>query len=372
MQSYFHSVAIALLIIGHTINVTNAETYKWTPFCKEGEQKLQKGACTMKDYKKNIVPYDLVEGKSGVNVTKPYATVLTTINHQMVRDVNDKARTVTFDMGLTLRWTDHRIRLKNSTFIRKKGGQIGIDKITAEDIWKPEFVAYNLSDYKAFEDSIHFVGLKLTLDQTLTQNNNFRQHGVTVEYDLEAKVTMYCEFEFRNYPMDISKCMFRFGGQWSGVRFILYDPEHHFHRTHYYHARDFDITIDFFENSSIIGFNLELDRSIGSYIVRYYIPCVTIVIISQISFIVPMTAIPGRVVLMVTPFLTLVSIFLQQMVSITIARNLSLFLLKVIGFTYCNSSTIHLHFSRKVHLAQKWISSEFTFLFHFTLWLLLL
>ena len=136
-------MAMALLIITHVITGMYAESTGWVPFCKVGEHQLQKGACTMEGYKKNIVPYDIIEGKK--KVTMHYATVLTTINHQMVREVNDKKRTVTFDMGLTLRWTDHRIRLKNSTFLREKGGKIGLDKTTANDIWRPDFYAYNLS-----------------------------------------------------------------------------------------------------------------------------------------------------------------------------------------------------------------------------------
>ena len=221
------------------------------------------------------------------------------------------------------------------------------------------------------------MGLKLSLDQTLTRDKNLLQHGIMVEYDLEAKVTMYCEFAFQNYPMDNSKCMFRFGGQWSGVRFILYDPGNHFHRRNSYHATDFDIIIDFVEyrsnetNTMIIGFDLALDRSIGSYIVRYYVPTITIVIISQVSFMVPMTAIPGRVVLIVTPFLTLVSIFLQQMVSSTISSRNIFCLINCFKYMHLSLFANILNFSRKALQVQKWINLDFTFLSRYILSLLL-
>ena len=49
---------------------------------------------------------------------------------------------------------------------------------------------YDLSNYKAFEDSIHFAGLKLSLgpSEIPRRNESFLRYGTTVEYDLEAKV----------------------------------------------------------------------------------------------------------------------------------------------------------------------------------------
>ena len=44
-------------------------------------------------------------------------------------------------------------------------------------------------------------------------------------------------------------------------------------------------------------------------------PCIAIVIATSFSFIIPLSAIPGRVALIVTQFLTLTNIFINQMVS---------------------------------------------------------
>ena len=41
---------------------------------------------------------------------------------------------------------------------------------------------------------------------------------------------------------------------------------------------------------------------------------IAIVVVAQISFIIPMSAIPGRVALVVTQFLTLTNIFIHEMV----------------------------------------------------------
>ena len=62
------------------------------------------------------------------------------------------------------------------------------------------------------------------------------------------------------------------------------------------------------------GFNLTLERILEPYLLQYYFPSIAIVIISQISFIIPLSAIPGRVALIVTLFLTLTNIFIYLMV----------------------------------------------------------
>ena len=312
-------LVLYFVILSHMIIGIYMQKYKWVPFCKKDELKLQREACTIKNYEKQTVPFDRIWRNETNKQHLEFATILTTVSHQMIREVNDHDRTVAFDIGLTFKWTDHRIRLKNSSFVRGKNGKIGLNKDMANKIWKPEFYVQNLSNYKAFEDSIHFVGLKLSLETIASPiynlNDSFLRHGTTVEYDLEAKVSTYCYFELWKYPMDLTHCKFRFGGLWSGVRFVLDKPSTN---TIDYTAADHKISLNYIQerkNGIIIGFDIKLERSLKPFLLRYYMPCITIVLVSQISFMIPMDAIPGRVALVVTQFLTLVSIFLQQMVS---------------------------------------------------------
>ena len=62
--------------------------------------------------------------------------------------------------------------------------------------------------------------------------------------------------------------------------------------------------------------HIHLQRQWSKYVYQYYIPCITIVIATSFSFIIPLSAIPGRVALVVTQFLTLTNIFINQMVGI--------------------------------------------------------
>ena len=64
-----------------------------------------------------------------------------------------------------------------------------------------------------------------------------------------------------------------------------------------------------------LGFNIDIERGISSYVIEYYLPCASIVAGSAVSFIIPLTAIPGRVSLVVTLFLTLTNLIIQHEVS---------------------------------------------------------
>ena len=63
-----------------------------------------------------------------------------------------------------------------------------------------------------------------------------------------------------------------------------------------------------------VGFNVTLVRIIQPYLYQYYFPSIAIVVVSQISFMIPLSATPGRIALVVTQFLTLTNIFIHQMV----------------------------------------------------------
>ena len=78
----------------------------------------------------------------------------------------------------------------------------------------------------------------------------------------------------------------------------------------------FDVYITLFLNKSDdnnettndFGFDVEIKRRIFPYVIQYYLPCASIVVVSSVSFIIPLTEIPGRVSLVVTLFLALSSL----------------------------------------------------------------
>ena len=79
----------------------------------------------------------------------------------------------------------------------------------------------------------------------------------------------------------------------------------------------FDIITLFIDDDSDndIEIHLFMKRRVTPFFFKYFVPCMAIVAVSQISFIIPPNAIPGRIGLIVTQFLTLTNIFIYQMVS---------------------------------------------------------
>ena len=62
-------------------------------------------------------------------------------------------------------------------------------------------------------------------------------------------------------------------------------------------------------NYSMAGFKMVLQRHVSTYIITYYLPSGLFVIVSWISFLIPMEVVPGRMSLLVTLSLVLVNIF---------------------------------------------------------------
>ena len=251
----------------------------------------------------------------------PYATIDTIINNHRVREIDDKKHTITLDISLTMMWTDFKIFTYQSKYEDENQGlsEIEVPPERANNIWKPEFPIYNLSDYKAFMDSLHVVSLKIFRKNHFA--NNLCIYGPMLRYEIEAKITFYCDFDFSDYPMDNSSCKFRFGGQKSDLKFILVEPENKSRGIQMYYSSGFDIIVSTakeeydVETKNRIGLDISIQRVLQPFILKYYLPCILIVLVSQCSFIIPLEALPGRVVLVVTQLLTLTSLFIHQMVS---------------------------------------------------------
>jgi hypothetical protein len=121
--------------------------------------------------------------------------------------------------------------------------------------------------------------------------------------------------------MDISHCKFRFGGKRSRTAFKLDQSGNMSQNQKEFHLMDMMFNISSVEDDPSletkrsVGLDISLKRVLRPYLLKYYVPCITIVILSQISFMIPLDALPGKVALVVTQFLTLTSLFIQQMVS---------------------------------------------------------
>ena len=146
------------------------------------------------------------------------------------------------------------------------------------------------------------------------------QRNTIVTYNLEAETTIYCNFHFVNYPMDTQYCEFVMDGSYPYPDIVYFSFElGAFGVTNKNSNTDaFKIDITFNEthttNQSGIQSTIKLERSLLPFIVKYYLPCLAIIIVSLIGFLISIASIPARVALLVTQFLTLTNVLIAQQV----------------------------------------------------------
>ena len=277
------------------------EKYDWVPY----GQLLEKGICIDGNYQKNFAP------------EKKKTKVFCTVEYQKVREVDAKKQTVSIDLILTLKWHDPNIRTNFvSNNIEYEG--VALRQEATEKIWTPDLYIWNSTKLKSKEEWASLKESRIFSPDMIIENDS--NHSKTiVEMEYEIKTTVYCNFQFSLFPMDEQNCSITAGSGSKKAIFVLNDVAQNYHSPVTYHAVGLEMKITFFEKdrlfgNSTIGFNIAMTRLLWPYMMKYYIPCIAIVLVSEIGFVIPLTAIPGRVALLVTQFLTLINLFIYQMV----------------------------------------------------------
>ena len=280
-----------------------AERYEWV----SSGYLLEKGVCIEKSYQKYFAPE---KGRTKVH---------STIEYQKVRKIDAKEQTLSIDLILTLQWSDPNIRTNFTTHEMLSQGIALLPEATKK-IWTPDLYIWNSTALKAKEEWASLKQSKILINK-LTNETELLNSNTTVELQYEIKTTVYCNFHFDQYPMDDQTCSIKIGSGSGEAIFALNDKDKGYHTVKLYDAVGKNITINFFgkdnlNGSDTIGFQVKMNRLLRPYVMKYYIPCMAVVLVSEIGFVIPLTAIPGRVALLVTQFLTLVNLFIYQMVTL--------------------------------------------------------
>ena len=123
--------------------------------------------------------------------------------------------------------------------------------------------------------------------------------------------------------MDKQKCSLKFGSSLENPLVLLIVDPHKICRNQEktYERNGFLVSAACFTETKEqyrVGFHFFLDRVITKYLCQYYLPSAIIVFVSQISFVIPISALPGRIGLVVTQFLALTNIFINEQVILII------------------------------------------------------
>ena len=313
MSPIIISFISALLTSGFEMTISqgvinNGGNQKWiqgcgcpngTKFLTQEEKLPVRCACIMNDYRKD----------RGAEGGENYTTVSNSFEKISVMDVNEAQKKITSLFWLYCRWKDSRISI---TFPNNESRTL-ITKVTPKNhlfpIWAPSRALKEPSIGKWIEfffGEIFFVK-SIADDEAILEGRSYN------------KATLPCDLDFTSFPFDMNRCEFRIRGKTPGV---LRENKKTDYLKHTVPA--FDVYITLFSNKSDdnnettndYGFDVEIKRRIFPYVVQYYLPCASIVVISSVSFIIPLTAIPGRVSLVVTLFLTLSNLMIHLEVSI--------------------------------------------------------
>ena len=287
------------------------------PF-KSTKQLLVQNICLMPNYHSNVPPNGLYT-KTNVFISLDGAHIL---------EVDEKNNKFTIHISENLQWLEPRMRT-NFSKVPKDVKMIKLSEDNFYQIWHPEKDMYilNILEKKTLHEP------KLYKDLVVIKDEETRKNASLIDAWKDWRATIFCPFDFSDYPFDTQRCEFAQKTDTHTKTFLIYYFPQNTTKL-VYDAIGYRINISLSgpfigindelwnveTGTDKIGFNITLRRIFKPYLYKYYFPCITIVIVSQISFIIPLSAIPGRVGLIVTQFLTLVNIFIHQLVSIFVRK----------------------------------------------------
>ena len=292
------------------LTVMTAEGAKGGGFrCKESQSTI---ACLPSDYSKFELPVKVGVNKIGV-----------AIHIDEVLRINDKDYSITFSCYFNVKWPERRIKLRddfgveqakslgpNVTIANNPHIMVPMNLEMVHNLWLPNIFIYNLKTYKVMDVLSKLAGLWVGADYAVT-------------YSQSTHITFICPMHFDKFPLDTQRCKFQVGSYSydNTIMEFITETAGYMSTSGNSIALDYAITImklsdedKLFQggamgNFSLAGFEMILHRYVSTYIITYYLPSGLFVIVSWISFLIPMDVIPGRMALLVTLFLVLVNIF---------------------------------------------------------------
>jgi len=236
-----------------------------------------------------------------------------------VTQINDDDYSITISMYFNVEWQEPRLKMLPSfgvsSYGQKNSGHSGPVPTNVElvkDLWLPNIFIYNLKTFKVINVLSELSGLWVDSDKN-------------VLFSQATQITIMCPMRFDKFPFDTQTCKFRVGSysyNESKMHFVTKNAGYASLGRHGRPVLDYDIsrvsalaaedsTLDYgaLGNFSIAGFEMVLNRHVSTYLITFFIPSGLFVIVSWISFLIPVQEIGGRMSIFVILFLLLINIF---------------------------------------------------------------
>ncbi|XP_050668032.1 glycine receptor subunit alpha-4-like isoform X2 [Leptidea sinapis] len=246
------------------------------------------------DYNKNIPP-----GKN--------TTVYIGVNVNRVSGVDENREEITLDVFLQMSWEDPRLNLPQSK------SYIDLPWEYGRLIWTPYLYIWQLQTMRILNVFQEMASLRL-----------YANH--TVSISAGATITIKCEMDFVLYPLDVQNCAIDFSSYKYTIEDVRFEWREVAPRAGTAGAQRLEFRLPRYvvtfvtdKSNHIRNFGegkhsearlqILLSRELRGYLLESYLPSSLFVIISWGSFCVIPEIVPGRMVLLVTTLLSLITMF---------------------------------------------------------------
>ncbi|XP_036146084.1 glycine receptor subunit alphaZ1 isoform X2 [Monomorium pharaonis] len=249
------------------------------------------------DYVKEIRP------SSDAPVVVNFNILVVDINSINVEDMDFRV-----DMFVSQSWIESRLNTPQDIF-EEDDDYVILPSEFLDKLWQPDpyFLNSKVSEIATLSHKFSLV--------TLYRNK-------TIKYSARINAIVACQMEFRLYPMDIQICpiyieSFSYNRKklrlkW-GTDGVTVNPELKLLQYDFGKPVVLEETIDYMHekngNFSRLVVFFRFERQIGHHLIQTFAPSTLVVMLSWFSFWLDLDAIPGRVALLVTSMLTLVTMF---------------------------------------------------------------
>jgi len=290
----FHSeVTVLLLLIFHNKcwSTKPEDDYE---FCSKTGVIVSEVFCLPDSYRKDVPPPSL----------KPLLVIFK-LPITEISEINDHKSIVTIRLGYKLKWPETRMIVNKSADWSK--GEINISPDNINHLWTPDIIIHDL--------------VRFNKPQILNEGGALEiKRDKTVYYKVRCDITIVCKaMEFRQYPLDRHNCYllltsFGYDSKLMTLKgSFWYDKKNQ--RTLPFNVEINDlpehktIFTGSSSNYSVYGFEIQLSRSLGPFLLSIYLPSAMFVTMSWFSFFIPPDIVPARIVLLVTLCLVLINMF---------------------------------------------------------------
>ncbi|XP_037926157.1 glycine receptor subunit alpha-4-like isoform X2 [Hermetia illucens] len=267
---------------------------------------------TMSQQRNSSLDYETDEGYEKNQRPTLQTNVSIGLYINRISAVDENKEEISFDVFLQVIWEDRRIRPRiDENRTTTKYVELKIDE--RHKIWVPDLYIRQLREMKV-----------LSLFEEISSLRLYKNS--TVALSIGATIIIKCDMDFVLYPLDVQKCPVDFSSykyskkdmifNWKQGNPISYpnDFGDGFFRLPKYvvsFATKPEPHIVNYRDSDHASARLEitLSREVKSYLLENYLPSTLFVSMSWGSFVVVPEVVPGRMVLLVTTLLSLITMF---------------------------------------------------------------